>query len=75
LLFTWFLFVFSILTEAESLFVTNGASAFVLHNGERLISFASAAERDSVAASVNRVLWLPSNDFYLFLVLLSRKKI
>ena len=53
-----FLFLsFSILTEAESLFVTNGSSAFVLHNGERLLSFASAAERDSAAASLNAVLW------------------
>ena len=49
--------VLSLLSESESLFVSSGASAFVLHNGERLIFFDSAPDRDSAAIALNCVLW------------------
>lgn len=40
--------------------MTSGSSAFVFHNGERLISFPSAADRDSASTSLNNALWQPS---------------
>ena len=58
--FRYSFFVFlRFLSESESLFLTNGSSVFVVHNGERLLSFSSAVDRDSAAASLNRALWQP----------------